>query len=203
MTALLLAVLWHAPQVKTIHLLIEGRASDTVLQGLELGVAEAEQTARLLGATVALVKETTPDLAGTIVPAAANPPRLSGRVPTLHLAPLPAGADTCSFTVAPVDDAGAAWHASLNRYGASELNERFLKRFRRGMDADAYRAWIAVKGLVEAALRRRANEDPCAAVARLRFDGHKGRPLSFDPQTRILRQPTYIVQNGKVVGEKE
>ena len=71
------------------------------------------------------------------------------------------------------------------------------------MSSRAYAGWVAVKALLESALRARGRGDRSASLARLRFDGHKGRPLFFDPQTRILRQPTYIVQDGRVTGEKQ
>lgn len=77
-----------------------------------------------------------------------------------------------------------AWHASLRRYGASELNERFEALHGRPMVGDAWSGWIAVKLAVEAALRRR----PYEAV---RVDGHKGVPLVFEEGR--LRQPLYVV----------
>jgi hypothetical protein len=95
------------------------------------------------------------------------------------------------------------WHHSLYRYGASELNERIVKSTGRPMTSHAWLAWCAVKLLVEASLR--GGDTPCSAVASARFDGHKGRALSFDRSTRILRQPVYVVDSsepgGRVLGE--
>jgi hypothetical protein len=82
------------------------------------------------------------------------------------------------------------WHTAFRRYGASELNERYEKAFARPMTADAWHGWVAVKAITEAAIR---GADVCAELARLRFDGHKGRALSFDPVTRRLRHPMLAV----------
>ena len=67
------------------------------------------------------------------------------------------------------------------------------------MTPGAYAGWIAVKALVEAALRPAAPNDRCAGLARLRFDGHKGRPLTFDRLSRALQQPLYVVNQGRAV----
>jgi hypothetical protein len=65
------------------------------------------------------------------------------------------------------------------------------------MDAGAWAGWVAVKIVVEAALRARSShadailsylESPVA-----NFDGHKGWPLSFRVADHQLRQPLYVV----------
>ncbi|HEX2254885.1 MAG TPA: hypothetical protein VHQ65_16590, partial [Thermoanaerobaculia bacterium] len=76
-----------------------------------------------------------------------------------------------------------AWHPTLPRYGAGELNERFTTATGEAMDEPAWYGWVAVKLVVEAALRGRALAD--AAI-----DGHKGRPLAF--VDGVLRQPLYV-----------
>ena len=87
-----------------------------------------------------------------------------------------------------------AWEASLTRYGAGELNERFTRETGRPMSSAAWAAWAAVKASTEAALRA-ASSDAAAvarALRRLRFDAHKGRPLFFDQAQRLV-QPMYRV----------
>ena len=83
-------------------------------------------------------------------------------------------------------------------YGAAQLNDRFRARFGRGMDGEAWAAWMAVKVATEAALRvRDVRPDALAAyLARpnVRFDGHKGRPLSFGASDHQLRQPLYVIR---------
>jgi hypothetical protein len=161
------------------------------------------QTAKLLKRDVQVVAAPPAGSAidGVIVGAGGR--TLTRDVPRLHLGRLPKDAGPCSFTVATSAQAReVTWHPSLNRYGASELNERFMKRYGSGMTADAYGGWIAVKALVEAALRPAPTDDKCAALERLRFDGHKGRPLTFDPVSRALQQPLYVLESGRAVEVK-
>lgn len=98
-----------------------------------------------------------------------------------------------------------AWHASLEPFGAGQLNDRFRASFRTGMDGDAWTTWFAIKMLAEAALRAES-DDPRAIAAYLarpgtRFDGHKGRPLSFRPWDHQLRQPLYVLQGSSAPTE--
>jgi hypothetical protein len=96
------------------------------------------------------------------------------------------------------EGAVALWHPSLEKFGAAQLNDRFRARFGRGMSAGAWAAWFAVKAASEAALRARSAE-PAALAAWLarpgvRFDGHKGAPLTFGAGDHQLRQPLYLVR---------
>jgi ABC-type branched-subunit amino acid transport system substrate-binding protein len=84
------------------------------------------------------------------------------------------------------------WHPDLVRYGAEQLNERFRQRFGQPMDEAAWRGWMAVKAVAETALRS-SGSALAATLTTLRFDGHKGEPLEFDPQDHHLRQPVYLV----------
>jgi hypothetical protein len=95
--------------------------------------------------------------------------------------------------LAPPHDA-VVWHHDLRRYGAGELNERYLERTGLRMDSDAWTAWFGVKLIVEAALRNRE-------IASLAIDGHKGVRLRFDDQ-RVLQQPLYrIDEEGKLLDQ--
>ena len=92
------------------------------------------------------------------------------------------------------------WHESLERYGAGQLNARFRDRFGRGMDSDAWAAWMAVKIAAETFLRAKSDSATGLLGAlthpTARFDGHKGRPLSFRPWDHQLRQPLYVTRRG-------
>jgi hypothetical protein len=95
----------------------------------------------------------------------------------------------------PAGVATVLWHASLGRFGARELNDRYRAFARGGMNGDAWAGWLGVKLLAEAALRAGSTE-PRSLIAYLRtaeFDGHKGWPLSFRSADHALRQPLYIV----------
>jgi ABC-type branched-subunit amino acid transport system substrate-binding protein len=101
----------------------------------------------------------------------------------------------------------AAWHPSLDRYGAEQLNDRYRARFSGtpGMSGDAWSGWVAMKILAESALRSRAetNADLIAwlSSSRARFDGHKGRALTFDASGQ-LRQPLYVITPGGAVSSE-
>lgn len=83
------------------------------------------------------------------------------------------------------DVRAVVWHPRLRRYGAGELNERFEETTGRPMHSDAWSGWLAMKLIVEAALRERE-------IASMRIDGHKGVVLRFDDR-RVLQQPLYLV----------
>ena len=90
----------------------------------------------------------------------------------------------------------ALWHHTLERYGAGQLNDRFEARFQRPMQPHAWAGWMAVKVVWEGVLRTRG-VDGASLVAYLRhegtrFDGHKGKPLSFRSWNHQLRQPLYL-----------
>ena len=87
------------------------------------------------------------------------------------------------------------WDARLEKYGAQQVNERFQRASGHTMDGDAWLGWFATKVALELHLRARtAQPDSLASIARsarIRFDGHKGRPLAFDATTGVLLQPLY------------
>lgn len=94
------------------------------------------------------------------------------------------------------------WHGALTRYGATQLNERFTRRFGTGMDEHAWAAWISVKILAEAVLR--ARPDAAGGLAdwlldgRARFDGHKGAPLAFHAGGHLI-QPLYRLSGARIL----
>jgi hypothetical protein len=194
-------------QVSTdaIVIRVAGEASPDLRRGIEFGIAELAQTAGLMRRRVILARDSSSEATGIIVATASAPIPAGETVVRIHISPLPSGAEACEFSVAAPDSktdrSVAAWHPTLSKYGASELNERFDRKYVSGMTEGAYLGWVAVKALVEAELRRKPDEDYCRVVATLRFDGHKGRPLFFDAPTRTLSQPLYIVKDGKVIGE--
>lgn len=88
------------------------------------------------------------------------------------------------------------WHESLERYGAGQVNARFRAQHSVGMDSTAWALWFATKAATEAFLRIDSESMKDLAdrlrAPNSRFDGHKGRPLSFRPWDHQLRQPLYI-----------
>jgi len=205
-------------------------ASDLAL-GIRLGIDEASHSAALFGGSVITVPITASTLQAARVAAiiggdaqncavlarAAESARvifmnvrctsdaLRGRdcrPTTFHVVPSDAMYhDALTRAKAPPGAVAAAWDASLERFGADTLNGRFRARFGRGMSAEAWLGWMAIKVLWESSLRARS-ADTSALVDYLsrevtQFDGHKGVPLSFRTWDRQLRQPVYIVNVGR------
>lgn len=125
---------------------------------------------------------------------------------TFHVAPSEAmRRDALSQTKAPADAWVAAWDASLTRFGADTLNQRFAAAWKRPMTADDWTGWFAVKALWESSLRTRSAEPKVIgaylSAATTQFDGHKGRGLRFGASDHQLRQPLYVLRrlpDGKV-----
>jgi ABC-type branched-subunit amino acid transport system substrate-binding protein len=94
-------------------------------------------------------------------------------------------------------DSIVLWSSILERFGASQINDRYRDKYKTGMDGGAWAGWAAVKFGAEAALRARS-ASPGQLLAYLespatQFDGHKGWPLTFRLSDHQLRQPLYMV----------
>ncbi|MBO8140618.1 MAG: ABC transporter substrate-binding protein [Firmicutes bacterium] len=90
------------------------------------------------------------------------------------------------------------WETTLDRYGARELNARFIEQWRAPMDPPAWAAYASLKILFESAMfggatavdsLRRYLESPHAV-----FDVWKGIGTSFRPWDHQLRQSLYLVR---------
>jgi ABC-type branched-subunit amino acid transport system substrate-binding protein len=100
-------------------------------------------------------------------------------------------------STAPADCDVVLWHSSLERYGASQLNDRFNAKSHRPMTGSSWAGWMAVKAATESFFRAGANDGDSIATYMssdtTQFDGHKGAPLSFRSWDHQLRQPLYCV----------
>lgn len=92
--------------------------------------------------------------------------------------------------------AAVEWHPELRKYGAEQLNARFLQRFGQPMDAAAWVSWMLVKIAVDAQLRS-------VALAEGRFDGHKGVPLAFGPDRHLIQPLCVVDAAGDLLGVTE
>lgn len=106
-----------------------------------------------------------------------------------------------SHEAAPVAGGGrraAAWEATLDAYGARELNARFNGRWGRPMDPAAWSAYMAVKIAFEAAMLTGSTQgrDLAAHLASPAgvFDVSKGIGVTFRPWDHQLRQSLYLVK---------
>ena len=194
-----------------------GPLDDDESAGMRLGLLEATRTASLLGVTLAVSDDMNRSSApfGLVVGAGEPGGVALGATTRLVLVrparrkPRPceywvAGADSDrrqaleQWSAKPGAPTGSLrleeWHSTLRKFGALELNERYMHTIGRPMTSAAWRGWFAVKAFAEAYLRDPVNPDACAGFPSMTFDGHKGRPLAFDPATRGLRQPLYVVR---------
>lgn len=104
------------------------------------------------------------------------------------------------------DDAGitaVAHHHTFRRYSSGDLNGRFTDTYDENMSEEAWTAYVAVR-LVGDAVTRTTSVERSAVIEHLHglesFDASKGQPLSFR-DTGQLRQPLWIVQDDRVLGE--
>jgi ABC transporter substrate binding protein (PQQ-dependent alcohol dehydrogenase system) len=97
----------------------------------------------------------------------------------------------------------AAWHWSWERHGAPQLNSRFetLADWRMG-DRD-WSSWIAVKAIVQSALRTQSAEFDTVRDYllgdRLNLDAAKGNPTSVRSWDHQLRQPILLATQNAVI----
>jgi ABC transporter substrate binding protein (PQQ-dependent alcohol dehydrogenase system) len=106
-----------------------------------------------------------------------------------------------SRQIAPSAGAGhraVLWEATLDAYGARELNARFGSRWGKPMDPPSWAAYQACKIAYEAALFGGTLEGVGLAEyltsERAVFDVHKGIGVSFRPWDHQLRQSLYLVK---------
>lgn len=94
-----------------------------------------------------------------------------------------------------------AWHHNFRKYAALQLNNRFFKYYKEVMSEKAWFGWVSVKIIAEVSLRTRNPEQLIVNLkGNLKFDGQKGRKLSFRANGQ-LRQPIFVIQNNNVVEE--
>ena len=95
-----------------------------------------------------------------------------------------------------------AWHWSYLRHGAPQVNSRFERKYGRRMSDRDWAAWIAVKSVSEAVLRRKSS-----ALASIRehlldqdikLDAFKGGAYNYRPWDNQLRQPILMATDNWV-----
>jgi ABC transporter substrate binding protein (PQQ-dependent alcohol dehydrogenase system) len=99
--------------------------------------------------------------------------------------------------------APSAWARPHEQWGATQLQDRFLRQAKRWMTDRDYAAWMAVRAIGEAATRTKST-DPAAISGFLRSDrfelaAYKGARLSFRPWDGQLRQPVLLADARSLV----
>ena len=118
---------------------------------------------------------------------------------TLHVAPSQALRRAALGTLPSTEREhvlAVAWHGSLERFGAGEVNARFRQQFRRDMSERAWLGWAAVKLVTDLALQSGSPTIADALARKRAFDAHKGRALRVREGDGQLLQPLYLVQTG-------
>lgn len=96
-----------------------------------------------------------------------------------------------------------AWSPLFERHGAPQLNHRFERHAGRAMGGKDWAAWVAVKSIVQSAVRTRPiTFERIAAYLRsddLKIDGAKGPALSYRPWNNQLRQPILLATHDAVI----
>jgi ABC transporter substrate binding protein (PQQ-dependent alcohol dehydrogenase system) len=97
----------------------------------------------------------------------------------------------------------SAWARPHEQWGATQLQNRFLRQAKRWMTDRDYAAWMAVRAIGEAAARSKST-DPAAIVAFLRSDhfelaAFKGVRLGFRSWDGQLRQPVLLADARSLV----
>src|SRR3984893_1410009 len=97
----------------------------------------------------------------------------------------------------------SAWARPHEQWGATQLQERFLRQAKRWMTDRDYTAWTAVRAIGEAATRSKS-ADPGAISTFLRSNqfelaGYKGARLSFRSWDGQLRQPVLLADARSLV----
>ncbi len=96
-----------------------------------------------------------------------------------------------------------SWDASHEQWGATQLQNRFLRDYRRGMTARDHQAWLAMRMVGEAATRVNSS-DPKALRAFLvgpefSIAAFKGVRLTIRPWNQQLRQPILLTDGRMTV----
>lgn len=96
-----------------------------------------------------------------------------------------------------------AWHWTLERYGAPQLNQRFRRLAGRDMTSDDWAGWAAMRSVVEAVATTRSADPPTVQAAlkspELTIDLYKGVRGSFREWNGQLRQPVLLATSNAVI----
>ena len=225
----LLMIMQKASAELTINIGFFGDTESEVFNGVKLGLSEAQHQGKFIGANYKLLvnplnqKNSHMDTINVIVTDLKSLQLRSlikqfSYLPIINLSDesnsLRRECISNAFHIKPsekmLDDAKRlatkdgqfrAWQHSFKKYAAQQLNNRYLAKYNRRMSEDAWFGWVGVKIISEVTMRtRKPSELMQDLKENIKFDGQKGRKLSFRYDGQ-LRQPVFIVKDGKVVEE--
>jgi ABC transporter substrate binding protein (PQQ-dependent alcohol dehydrogenase system) len=107
--------------------------------------------------------------------------------------------------VGSIDLEPAAWHWTWERHGAPQVNSRFEKKSGgRHMDGPDWAAWMAIKMIVQSALRTDSadfGKQRAYILGDGSFDGAKGLAVSVRPWDHQLRQAVLLAAPYEIVAD--
>ncbi len=97
----------------------------------------------------------------------------------------------------------SAWHWTLERYGAPQLNQRFRRRMDRTMTSEDWAGWAAVRAIVSAvsAIQSVDTDELQVAIRSgdLNIDLYKGVRGNFRDWNGQMRQPILLATHNAVI----
>lgn len=97
----------------------------------------------------------------------------------------------------------SSWHAASEQWAGTQMQNRFVKAFSRGMTSKDMSAWVAIRAVGESATRA-GNLDLANMTAYLKSDkfsvaAFKGQKLTFRDWNQQLRQPIFLGDSKTVI----
>lgn len=93
-----------------------------------------------------------------------------------------------------------AWHALWERHGGPQLSRRFMRLAGRDMTDEDWAAWVAVRAIIEAWVRKGNSLEDSLLAPDLELELYKGYAGSFRPWSHQLRQGILLATEEAVVG---
>ncbi len=95
------------------------------------------------------------------------------------------------------------WHRTHERWGAAQIQSRFLKNYGKRMSEMDYKVWLMVRSVSEAAIRTRSKEQSTLwkflRSEQFELAGYKGQKMTFRAWNGQLRQPILLVSPTSLV----
>ena len=98
-----------------------------------------------------------------------------------------------------------AWHGAIEQWGATQLQNRFIKQHKRHMNEIDFAGYLAVRSIAQTVHKLHSNESKkikeYIKSDAFELAAYKGRKLSFRPWSQQLRMPIALVQPHSLVSQ--
>ncbi|MDP2561563.1 ABC transporter substrate-binding protein [Psychrobium sp. 1_MG-2023] len=97
------------------------------------------------------------------------------------------------------------WHRNIEQWGATQLQNRFIKLANRAMNEVDFSGYLAIRTLASA-LTKTNSADPAKLLGHIKSDqfelaAYLGRKLSYRPWSQQLRMPIALVQPNALISQ--